>query len=269
MKVYLIVLHYQNLDDTQNCLASISKLEKGDFQVETVLVNNDPKIKIDFRRKNLTVINNPDNFGFAKGINVGIRKALEDKEAGYFLILNNDTLLLPNLLINLLQIPAEIVGPVIKFKSLKGKWIYDYGGKINWWTGRTFHLEAEEYTKGWFFKEKIDYVSGCCMLVARKVFETIGLFDENYFFYFEDADFCTKARKAGFQIAVASNAVLEHKLGGSIGRWTKKAIYYNLKGNFLFVRKNLKWRQPIGYFYLFLLGTKILWDKIKEKRRKS
>ena len=246
MKVYIILLHYGEIENTMRCLYSLYNLEIADFSASIILVNN----------------SNNQNLGFAGGMNVGIREALKDKNCSHVLILNNDTVLPKDLIIKLLETKKDITSPVIKFKW-NGNWKYDFGGKIDWNIGRTFHLESNNIIPRFNSGRAIDYVSGCCMLVKREVFEKIGLLDESYFFYFEDVDFCVRARKAGFIIGVCADANIEHKLGGSIGRWSNKAIFYNLSSNAIFIAKHLGWKRPLGFGYLLLLIGKILLDKLK------
>ncbi|MBI5452414.1 glycosyltransferase family 2 protein [Candidatus Gottesmanbacteria bacterium] len=280
MTIYIIVLHYKNIEDTISCLESIAKLKKDNLQIKVILVNNNSTSEesppLAGPPSEVITIKNPRNLGFAAGVNVGIREALKNKQTDCVLILNNDTILPPHLLTELLKAPGDITAPVIKFQWNE-KWVYDFGGKVNWWTGRTTHIESTNqpspsrshfatpgrWPHGLLPGEKsIDYVSGCCMLVKRKVFEKIGLFDEKYFFYFEDADFCIRAKKAGFKVTVNPNVNIYHKLGGSVGRWTNKAIFYNLLCNFIFISKHLGWKRPIGYIYLLLLTVKIVLNRI-------
>lgn len=266
MTVYIIVLHYKNIEDTIACLDSINKLQINGLNTKVILVDNGSKLKAQSAKlkttaQNSKLITNDKNLGFAAGVNIGIRETLKDKQTDFVLILNNDTILPPNFLQELLKNPVDITAPVIKFQWNE-KWKYDFGGKIDWNIGRTYHLESNSLAMKQFNHETIDYVSGCCMLIKREVFDKIGLFDEKYFFYFEDADFCTRAQKAGFHIRVNPNTYIYHKLGGAIGLWTNKAIFYNLLGNFIFISKNLGWKIPIGYIYLLLLTVKIIFNKI-------
>lgn len=273
MTIYIIILHYGDIKDTVTCLDSITKIQKNGNDIKIILVDNGSKFKdhpdsigtkLKATTKNLILITNKINLGFAGGINIGIKEALKDKDADYILILNNDTILPKNFLEKILNNPSDITSPVIKFK-FGNKWIYDYCGKINWWTGRTKHVERSSKLKIQNPKqiEHIDYVSGCCMLIKREVFEKIGLFDNRFFFYFEDVDFCVRAAKLGFHISVCENSYICHKLGASIGRWSNKAILYNLYSNFLFITKHLGLRSPIGYIYLIILAIKIIYNKIR------
>jgi GT2 family glycosyltransferase len=82
----------------------------------------------------------------------------------------------------------------------------------------------------------VDAVSGCAMLIKRKVFERVGLFDENYFFGFEDIDFCLRARTAGFQSAVVG-ALVEHEGQASIGRASPTRIYFATRNHLLLAQR--------------------------------
>ncbi len=280
MKVSIIILHYKYIQDTFDCLRSIGTLKFNQNQIGVLFIDNDEKPTLNDHlselaklHKNITILIPTKNLGFAKGVNMGLKKALEDKKTEYFLILNNDTELPGNALAKLIQYDADIVSPVLKFRSTQGKWVYDYGGKINWWTGRTTHVEStnkpiipaspagRQLTNN-PIKHDLDYVSGCCMMVKRKALETVGLFDERFFFYFEDVDFCLRAKKNGFKIGIDREVIVYHKLGRSIGRWSKKAIMYNLISNYKFIRKNLGVRQVTGLIYLLLLTLKIIYNRL-------
>lgn len=266
MKIYIVVLHYKNIKDTITCLKSISKLQTEGFTVKVILVDNDSKSEWNpiFSDVSPIIIKNSKNLGFAGGVNVGIREAMKDRDCSHVLILNNDTVLPKDLIIKLLVTKNDIIAPVIKFQW-NGKCKYDFGGKINWNIGRTEHIEKKDPStrpEDLVGMTDVDYVSGCCMLVKREVFEKIGLFDEKFFFYFEDTDFCVRAKRVGFTIRVNPATYIDHKLGGAIGRWSNKAIYYNLKSNAIFITKHLGWKRPLGYGYLFLLAGKILLDKL-------
>jgi len=221
-----------------------------------------------YRLSKLEILENKKNMGFAKANNIGIKYALAHG-ADYILLLNNDTKIEMNFLKNLLNIDAPISSPVVKFREFKEnpKLIYDLGGFVNWWTGRTSHLNAYANTYS-LYKDKdpieVDYVAGCSMLIKKEVVRTIGLLDEKYFIYFEDVDFCVTAKKHGFNVIVDPNSIIYHKLGGSMDRWSKRAIFHNLMGNFIFISKHLGVRRITGYIYLVALTIKIIFDRIQK-----
>ena len=220
-KIYNVILNYNGYEDTILLLKSLPKLKAPGYQISTVIIDNRStddsvgrlseligQLKID------KLIENRKNIGFAKGNNVGIKYAL-NQGAVYILLLNNDTKIVDNFLPSLLKIDADIASPVVQFHEFKESknWIYDYGGFINWTTGRTYHINKNSQPKTNNIQTiPVDYIAGCCMFIKRKVFETIGLLDEKYFIYFEDVDFCVTAKKKGFSVIVDPTTTIYHKL---------------------------------------------------------
>ena len=83
----------------------------------------------------------------------------------------------------------------------------------------------------------VDGVSGCLMLVTRDVFDAVGLLDEDYFFSFEDLDFCLRARRAGFTTVLAGLAAAHHEGGRSIGATSPRRLYFAARGHLLLSRR--------------------------------
>lgn len=260
--LFIIILNFNNQKDIIPCLES---LIKNYPKINIIIVDNastdgslQPIIPLNY--KGLQVIKNKKNFGFAKAANKGLKLALK-QGAQDVLLLNPDTLPNRGFLEPLLANPAEIVGPILKFQR-KGNWIYDFGGKINFWTGRTTHREKDNGEFKISNLKPIDYVSGACMLIRRKVFEKIGFLNEKYFLFFEDPDFCLRAKKEGFKVALEPKSIILHKL--SEGK--KKPsyyFYYLLRSNLIFVNTFIPfYRRPVAYLYLWLLGVKMLLNRI-------
>lgn len=270
-KVYMLILVYNGLADLKICLPTLKNFKSKSYSLKTVIIDNASSSKEVKELKKLlkkypgiTLLENSMNLGFAEGNNAGIRYALKNG-ADYVVLLNNDTVIESDFIENGIKIDAGIVSPVVKFKEFKDKpkFIYDLGGRVNWWTGRTSHINAyrDEYQNSLKADPvDVDYVAGCSMLIKREVFAKIGLLDEKYFIYFEDVDFCITAKKAGFRVVVDPKSTLYHKLGGSMDRWSGRAIYHNLLSNYIFITKHLGVRRLTGYFYLTVLTLKILRD---------
>src|SRR3989338_9568701 len=127
MKVSIIILHYKNVQDTFDCLRSIGKQIFNNDYIEVILVDNDEKSSLNDHiseleklLKKITILTPTNNLGFAKGINLGLKKALENKKTDYFLILNNDTVLPRDCITKLVNFNVDIVSPVLKFQNAKG-----------------------------------------------------------------------------------------------------------------------------------------------------
>lgn len=235
-KLAIIILKFNGEEKLKTCLNSLNLARiAGDWQKEIIIIDN-----------------TRNNLGFAAGVNQGIKKA-QKLETDAVLLLNQDTQVERDFLSSLLSNPAGIVAPVIKFHR-KGEYVYDFGGKINRWLGRSTHVEFNHRDCQ---AQSADYVSGCAMLIRRPVWEKIGLMDERFFLYFEDADYCLRAHRAGFKISVETKSLIEHYL--EEGR--KKPLFQRWhlwKSNLLFINRWLPfWQRPSAYIYWWLLGFKI------------
>ncbi len=218
-RVFIIVLHYKNWKDTNECLKSLEKLDYDNCKI--IVIDNDK-----------------DNPGFAGGMNIGIKKALKQK-ADYVLLLNNDVIVSPNFLKELVKAGEKdkkigILGPI--------------GGKINWL-----------YTKGIHVTKNNDYISGVCMLVKGSVIEKIGLMPEEYFLYFEDVDWCLRARKAGYKCVLVPKSKIYHKVSQSTSEESFLYIYYHFRNGLLLSKNNAPFFiKFLAYFVSFLIYAKQL-----------
>lgn len=255
--LYIIILKFNGDEEIKECLRGIrlANVPKG-WERKILLVDNTPNKHISYFRENdkeITWIKNKTNLGFAKGVNKGIRYALK-KGAEAVLLLNQDVLVNKDFLLFLLKNEKDIVGATIKFRRNE-RWVYDYGGKVNWKTGETTHIEKFKISNSKF---NIDYVSGCCMLIRRLVLEKVGFFDERYFLYFEDVDFCLRAKNAGFKIEVEPKAIVVHRIkeGRKKPLWQRLQI---IKSNLIFINQWISFRyRPCAWLLLLGRGVKII-----------
>ena len=190
----------------------------------------------------VSIVSNSTNLRFAGGNNVGIRIAM-DRGADFILLLNNDTTVDPDFLTELVAGAsagsAGMTGPKIYFYD-DPKRIWYAGGKIEWWKGWISHIGVRENDHGQYDnKISTDYISGCCVLVSREVIERVGVLDEAYFIYGEDADWCVRATRAGYPLLYAPTAKIWHKLSVSSGghfswckNWNKLKSQLRLMGRY-------------------------------------
>lgn len=260
VKLTFVILNFNKPEETIACLRSLQKIKIEDWSLKILLIDNgstDNSVKL-IKQKfpKILIIENSKNLGFAAGANVGIRRALKE-DSDYIFLLNNDTLINQRALVYLIKVIGEeqkigIVSPTLKFKK-QGRLFFDLGGRINWFLGRTSHQEltTQEFKK--VRSEKIfpEYVSGCAMLVRREVFERVGFFDEDFFLYFEDVDFCLRSKAAGFKIVLVPKAIIFHRLSKSLDEELKKG--FNLKSNLIFIKKHIPFYiKPVAYLYQVL-----------------
>ncbi len=254
--IYGVVVNWNRPQDTIECISSLTN--QVGVHINIVLVDNgsdDDSVEIVQKAfHDVKIITNASNLGFAIGYNIGIKYAL-DARADYILIINNDAFIGPNTIINLLEYGQDenvgIVAPIIYF-TMDPEIIWSAGGNI-----RPLLLEYTNKEKGrkkednWPEILKRDFVTGCCFLAARKTFEDIGLFDEHFVLYYEDADYCYRVRKSNLQILVVTKANAWHKVAlSSGGRDSPKERYWMGRSSILYFSKHAsiwKWFFIIPY----------------------
>jgi len=261
--VYLVVLTWNGKDDTLECLRSLQKVTYSNFKILVVdnasVDGTTEAILKEF--PDVEVVINKSNLRFAGGNNVGIQKAL-DQSAKYIMLLNNDTVVEKNFLNNLLDAAEKnsligIVGPKIFFHGDPRR-IWYAGGKIEWWKGWISHIGVRQIDNGQYdIQSETDYITGCCLLVKSEVINRVGMLDENYFIYGEDADWCIRTARAGYTLLYVPTAVVWHKLSVSSGghlSWFKN--WNKLKSQLRLLARYARWYHwltiPIGFVANFL-----------------
>lgn len=238
-KVFAVTINYKGHKDTIDLLKSLQKIKKNNINLNVVVVDNFPadQIKLDpadYQDINLKVIYNKKNLGFSGGNNVGIEHSLENG-ADYILILNNDTLVEPNFLEELINVlekdPRNGVSvPKIYFakgfefhknrykESELGKVLWYGGGLFDWSNVIGHHRGVDEVDRGQYDEiEPTELASGCCFLVKREVLEKVRGYDDNYFLYYEDADLSQRIIKKGYRIMYTPKSLVWHKNAQSTG----------------------------------------------------
>lgn len=273
-KVIIIVLNYNGLDDTLDCLESLRKNDYTNYEVIVVdnhSTGNDVKIITEKYGDYLqTIIVNDYNYGFSGGNNVAINYSLQ-RNADVVLLLNNDTVVEPDFLTKLVEAnkkfpEASILTPMINFYSNKSS-IWSAGGRISKIRASGFPYGYNEEDIN--FRKNIfcTFASGCCMYIRREVFIKIGLLDENYFLYLEDTDFCYRASQACFKILYVGRSMIYHKVQSTTARENSLLpIYYSLRNRLYFAKKNFPNIYYLTVIYLFFVySIKILFSKNKRE----
>jgi GT2 family glycosyltransferase len=255
-QVSIIILNWNGYKDTVECISSLKQIDYKNFQI--VLVDNGSNInEAELLENDFTAIKAiriEENLGFSAGNNIGINYSLEHK-ADFILLLNNDTIVEPKFLEALVEKFLEdqqvgIVAPQINYYSDRSH-VWSSGGKISKIRASGFadsdKLESQLSTK----EREVNFVSGCCMLVRREVFEKVGTFDENYFLYVEDTDLCYRTNKAGFKIVVTPKSKIFHKINNSTkNNHALLPLYYTTRNRLYFSRKNFRNYFPLTLFYI-------------------
>jgi len=242
--VSLIILNWNGLGDTIECVESCFRLDYPVFRI--VLVDNGSSDGSETTLREMfpgvTFIQTGANLGYAGGNNAGIRNALVEG-ADYIWLLNNDTVVAPDAL-NALVTQAEadlsigMVGSKILTYSRPTLLLYA-GGRIDISTGETKHIGYGCEVDGPFDRAgDTGYITGCSMLVTRRLIEDIGLMNETYFLYFEETEWCVKAQRAGYRLVYAPGSVVYHKESAAARRMGGAMIYYMVRNRLRFIARN-------------------------------
>jgi GT2 family glycosyltransferase len=212
-------------------------------------------------RKKFILIKNGKNYGFAEGNNIVISYAMKALSPEYILLLNNDTVVDKAFLDELVKVAESdtnigFVGPKTYYYDYHGRTdvINFAGGMIVMWMGKSAHIGLKEVDQGQYDAiTDVDYVEGSCLLARRKTLETVGLLDPAYFLYWEEADWCMRAQKAGFKLLYAPKSKIWHKVSASNSpRTNPMKHYYITRNRSWFVMQNGTEIRRIGYLiYLF------------------
>lgn len=245
-KVTIIVLTWNQRDITLDCLQSLKALNYPVSQLRIIVVDNGSvdgtAQAVSDRFPSVLVLENPQNLGFAEGNNVGLQRALEDS-ADHIMLLNNDTVVAPEMLNELLAVlksdPAVgIVGPKMLYYDQPDV-IWSAGNRIDWRCGDTIRLQAEQPDSGLTESpSEVDFITACGILLRRQVIDQIGLLDRRYFIYYEETDWCMRARGAGWRIMYAPRARMWHKVSSAMGTTSPATEYYMNRNVLLFLAKH-------------------------------
>lgn len=206
--------------------------------------------------KKLTIIRNRENYGFPEGNNIGMEYALKFLDPEYLLILNNDTVVSPGFLQELLKVAEanpEIgtVEPLIYHYEAPEKIQLSGGGKVNFFKGKCF----EDFSNSMVIKE-VEILAGPCFLIKKNVLEKVGKMDSNLFLYWEEVDWSLRIHSHGFLMLFVPTAKIWHKGGSSTKKMSNLAYYYQIRNRVKIIRRysnNLQF----GIFLLYLLAINI------------
>ncbi|MBN2604048.1 MAG: glycosyltransferase family 2 protein [Candidatus Thermoplasmatota archaeon] len=255
-RVSIIIINYNNWENTVECLESLKDIKYENYEI-IVIDNgstNNSYHEIKCRYSSLKIFKLNNNLGFSSGVNFGISKA---QNYEYLLLLNNDVtvdkLFLTKLVFGIqLDKNIGLIGSKIYYSQSKKIWSAGIGMRRI--TKATYLYAFNDNNKLWKSRGlEVDYLTGCCLLIRKDVIDKVGLFDEEYFMYYEDIDFCMRAKEKFFKIVYFPSSIVWHKGGGA----SNKVFidYYRMRNHFIFLKKRFHYKNSyilIICFYIFV-----------------
>lgn len=266
----IILVNYNGFSDTKACLESIKK-SQGELPF-VVVVDNASKDADSLNNlsncyPHLHIIKSPENLGFGRANNVGIKWAQKSLDFEYLLLLNNDTIVEPDCFYYL----KEAFRKNTDIGITTGKTMYEGNREVVWYGGGEIN-----YKRGWpkisDYNQNpqengannarfVSFVSGCVMMFSRKSIMKLKGFDDEFFMYCEDLELSMRAKRLGFKLYYEPKSVIYHKVQGSLKEKSESKVtglraansnleflFYNMKSNqYLAMKKNL----PFLKFQLF------------------
>jgi GT2 family glycosyltransferase/ADP-heptose:LPS heptosyltransferase len=262
-RVRILLLNWNNATDTIECLESVFALDYDRFDV--VLCDNGStdgsveRIAAWAAARGtpvpLRILEIGANLGFAGGNNVGLRAILAEGGAEYVWLLNNDTVVAPGTLRALVERAREtpsvgaVGGTMLEYHAphrVQGV----AGGRLSLWHGMMSHIGyGRPASAPRRQPRRLDFVSGCCLLMPVSVLEEVGLLDERFFMYGEDYDWSVRMRHHGKVLVYAPSAEVWHKGGGTSVYGSPVHDYGNVIAPLLLIAKHHPWRLPVAVAY--------------------
>jgi GT2 family glycosyltransferase len=241
--VSIIILNWNNASDTLRCLASVVASDYAPY--EAIVVDNasqdDSVVVIRERYPQVKILRNVENLGYADGNNVGIAYAL-DHGADYALVLNDDTVVAPDMLSALVRAAeadprAGMLGP--KVYSLEEPQVLLTTGAELAAGSEIINPAMGTTDRGqWDKQAEVGYLWGCAVLARRQVIQKVGMLDPRFFAYQEDIDWCYRIRAAGYKCLFVPEAHCWHP-DTRPGRGDSALVtYYMSRNHLLFVIKH-------------------------------
>jgi hypothetical protein len=261
-KVAIVILNWNGREDVLNCVATLPRLTYPNY-VAAVVDNASADGSVDALRERFPqqrVLVMEKNLGFCGGNNRGMRDALAN-DAEYVLLLNNDTEMHPELVTELVRVARATPGiGAVGAKNLQLENPAEVWGAYGELTyGKELvRVAGQGQPDGpaWAGVRDVDWVIGNGIMMSRAAIEAVGEFDEGFFGYHEDVDWCVRARAAGFRIVFNGAAIIYHKGFGAAhpGRPIPFPVLYFLGRNgIFFARKHGSLRQRAQFCTLFFV----------------
>ena len=253
-KVAIIILNWNGKHYTIECIESLKKIIYPNYEI--VLVDNGSKDNsvecFKDRYPDIKIIINKKNLGFAEGNNIAIKAILKNKYVKYLALLNNDTKVEPywlEELISVAETDKKIGACQSKILSMSAPGMLDAVGISISKNGGAIQEGYKTRDVGQY--EQVREIFGACagaVLYRREMLNKIGLFDEDFFAYYEDVDIAFRARLAEWKCAYVPKSIVYHAHSGTLGNKSSLKLYFLTRNEYYYKIKNLPTSILIRFF---------------------
>jgi GT2 family glycosyltransferase len=276
-----VIINWNGWRETLVCLDALRSNHYPELLV--VVVDNgstdDSVQRIRAAYPELPLVQTGKNLGFSGGNNAGIREVMRH-DVKYVWLLNNDTQPTSHALGELVRMAESdfrlgAVGSVLHYMSDPQRIQAWGGGWINLWTGYSSHATARPQVG-----RRLDFLTAASMLVRRKTLEDVGLMDDRFFLYWEDAELCFRLRRSGWQLGVAPRAIVLHNVNASACKSSTAIDRYYTYSAIRFLSQYSHVPQLASFLFLFfrllrrvLLGRvdaiRSVWQGVSDYRNRD
>jgi len=275
-RISVIIVTHNSSKFIGKCIKSLVHFWPREYLREVIILDNDSldstisELK-KYENKDLRVVKLDDNYGFAKAVNMGMKIA---EHSDYYLLLNPDTVMDENSILHLVlsteQQEAGVCGG--RTYGFSNEIQGDHFRAPNFWIGvfdftNLRKICFSDYWHNYFYyldekksenSRKVDVVTGGFMLISKKTVNKIGYFDERFFMYLEDADYCLRARLNNIDVIYCPKASIRHYGGGSSHNRTRNNVNAWIESRRQYFLKNSNILENIALQPLFYVDAIII-----------
>lgn len=257
--VCIVILNYNNYEDTIECINSVKDIEYKNYEIVVIdnCSSNDSVAELKKKfNDTIVLIENDKNLGYAGGNNVGLKYAY-DYGFEYVCILNNDTVVKKDFLskcVEYLEVNKEVafVGPIVL--EYTNDIVQSSGGRVLVKKGSMEQINTGKKRDEIECEIDCDYISGACMVFKTKLLQSQGYIPENYFLFYEETEWCYRVKKNGYRNVCINSTYIRHKGSISINQVDGLNAYLMARNRIVFYRRNIAsgWKYVLFLVYLFM-----------------
>jgi GT2 family glycosyltransferase len=247
----------------KNSIKRINTLLELDFDEKSNEVNDFNILNHDPPQNALKLIKISKNRGFTGGNNVALKYILNNIESDFIMLLSNDVVVAPDFLDELIKQADNdhkigVLGPLV-YHYWDSDRIQSAGGEILWRKGEIIQKNRGKLQSlGEVEVDSVDYITGCLLMARKDVFLDIGLLKEEYVAYWEDVEWCVRAKNAGYEIVCAPQAHIWHKESITTKKASGFVEYHYIRNRLWFLKEHASFKDK-SIFYLNFIFVQIVY----------